>query len=92
MPPVGFEPTISAGEQRAATYALDHAATGTGSNNMYVREFYLSNVKWVIKLEENKNNYLMVGTMQYKINVQFQVLMPSRNAIKDVTSCDYVIL
>ena len=29
MPPVGFEPTISAGE-RPQTYALDLAATGTG--------------------------------------------------------------
>jgi hypothetical protein len=29
MPPVGFKPTISAGE-RPQTYALDHAATGTG--------------------------------------------------------------
>ena len=29
MPPVGFEPTISAGEQ-PQTYALDRAATGTG--------------------------------------------------------------
>ena len=29
MPPVGFEPTISAGE-RPHTYALDRAATGTG--------------------------------------------------------------
>ena len=29
MPPVGFEPTIPAGE-RAQTYALDRAATGTG--------------------------------------------------------------
>jgi len=29
MPPVGFEATISAGE-RPQTYALDHAATGTG--------------------------------------------------------------
>jgi len=28
MPPVGFEPTISAGE-RPQTYALDRAATGT---------------------------------------------------------------
>jgi hypothetical protein len=28
MPPVGFEPTISAGE-RAKTYALDRAASGT---------------------------------------------------------------
>ena len=30
MPPVGFEPTISAGE-RPQTYALDRAGTGTGS-------------------------------------------------------------
>ena len=30
MPPVGFEPTISAGE-RPQTYALDRTATGTGS-------------------------------------------------------------
>ena len=29
MPPVGFEPTISAGE-RPQIYALDRAATGTG--------------------------------------------------------------
>jgi len=29
MPPVGFEPTISAGE-RSQTYALDRAATGIG--------------------------------------------------------------
>ena len=29
IPPVGFEPTISAGE-RPQTYALDRAATGTG--------------------------------------------------------------
>ena len=29
--PVGFEPTISAGE-RSQTYALDRAATGTGLN------------------------------------------------------------
>ena len=29
MPPVGFEPTISA-DERPKTYALDRAATGTG--------------------------------------------------------------
>ena len=29
MPPVGFEPTISAGK-RPQTYALDRTATGTG--------------------------------------------------------------
>jgi hypothetical protein len=32
MPPVGFEPTISAGE-RQQIYALDRVATGTGNNN-----------------------------------------------------------
>ena len=30
MPPMGFEPTISAGE-RPQTYALDRAATGIGA-------------------------------------------------------------
>jgi len=30
MPPVGFEPMISAGE-RPQTYALDRAAAGTGN-------------------------------------------------------------
>jgi hypothetical protein len=34
MPPVGFEPTISAGE-RTKTYALDCAATGTGVYLIY---------------------------------------------------------
>jgi len=42
MPPVGFEPTISAGE-RPQTYALDRAATGTGciykSTPFNLREF-----------------------------------------------------
>jgi len=35
MPPVGFEPIISAGE-RPKTYALDRAATGNGSNVYYI--------------------------------------------------------
>ena len=35
MPPVGFEPTISACE-RPQTYALDRAATGTGSCQLLV--------------------------------------------------------
>jgi len=47
MPPVEFEPMISAGE-RPQTYALDRAATGTGSpsilvlikyNNVYFSRF-----------------------------------------------------
>ena len=38
MPPVGFEPTISAGA-RPQTYALDRAATGTGGDCVYANEF-----------------------------------------------------
>jgi hypothetical protein len=34
MPPVEFEPTISAGE-RPRTYALDRAATGTDRQKVY---------------------------------------------------------
>ena len=40
MPPVGFEPTISAGE-RPQTYALDRAATGTGEVNKVTNIFLL---------------------------------------------------
>ena len=39
MPPVGFEPTISAGE-RPQTYALDRAATGTGIYVVLVGNFF----------------------------------------------------
>jgi len=35
MPPVGFEPTISAGE-RPQNYVLDGAATGTGKLQLLV--------------------------------------------------------
>jgi len=38
MPPVGFEPTISAGE-RPQTHALDRAATGTGTVINYIIVF-----------------------------------------------------
>jgi hypothetical protein len=37
MRPVEFEPTISAGE-RPKTYALDRAATGTGSTLQYCQK------------------------------------------------------
>ena len=39
MPPVGFEPTISAGEQ-PQTYALDRAATGIGNFCGYRSEIF----------------------------------------------------
>ena len=41
MPPVGIEPTVSAGE-RPQTYALDRAATGTGNNDKYKNEIKIT--------------------------------------------------
>ena len=41
MPLVGFEPTISAGE-RAQTYALDRAATGTGIVSCVPKQNYFA--------------------------------------------------
>ena len=40
MPPVRFEPTISAGG-RPQTYALDRAATGTGFYLQFFNKTYL---------------------------------------------------
>ena len=40
MPPVGFEPTVSAGE-RPQTYALDRTATGTGIIYLYIKYNYI---------------------------------------------------
>ena len=43
MPPVGFEPTISAGK-RPQTHALDRAATGTGHRE-YIQAFIISEIE-----------------------------------------------
>ena len=55
MPPVGFEPTISAGE-RPQTYALDRANAGTGTNKT---------VKSV-KLQEDENERKCTKSMRNK--------------------------
>ena len=54
MPPVGFEPTISAGE-RPHTYALDRAASGTGQCR-YLTELKISPV--VKKVQKYKNKWV----------------------------------
>ena len=46
MPPVWFEPTISAGE-RPQTYALDRAATGTGT---YYCMLYYSIATYIVSI------------------------------------------
>jgi len=59
MLPVGFEPTISAGE-RPQTYALDRAAAGTdGEVIMHYR-----NVKWIAYEVE----YVTVGELQLQLS------------------------
>ena len=62
MPPVGFKPTISAGE-RPQTYALDRAATGTGTAR-YLGEQLTCHV------DDNKHPQLklssFIGTIQYQ--------------------------
>ena len=40
MPPVGFEPTVSA-DERPQTYDLDRAATGTGHVNILLMQIIL---------------------------------------------------
>ena len=56
MPPVGFEPTISAGEQ-PQTYALDRAATGTNNETIH------TSPKSII------NSFSFLYTVAHKINI-----------------------
>jgi hypothetical protein len=76
MPPVGFKPTISAGEQ-PQTYALDHAATGTGNNIWSVQgKFGISNTlgggrlfgKFFTNWIKCKNNGLAKVTLPKLLN------------------------
>jgi len=50
MPPVGFEPTISAGEW-PQTYALDRAVTGTGKPVQVLTGDPNEHVRSVVSLE-----------------------------------------
>ena len=57
MPPVGFEPTISAGE-RPKTYALDRAATGTGlyTSVKYLKGNYAIMQDFALGMEKRKDS------------------------------------
>ena len=54
MPPVGFEPTISAGE-RLKTYVLDRAANRTG----YIK--IVTRIKQTVIFSKFNNIYGLVG-------------------------------
>ena len=58
MPPVGFEPTVSAGE-RPQTYALDRAATGTGK--LYILAYQNSLSKASALHHTNTLNFILLG-------------------------------
>ena len=59
MTPVGFEPTISAGE-RPKTYALDRAATGTGVIFLIIQTENLASVFEISLLTKILNGILPV--------------------------------
>jgi hypothetical protein len=55
MPPVGFEPRISAGE-RPQTYASDRAATGIGIYHRQINLLFHCKIKKRIKKIQNKKH------------------------------------
>ena len=77
MPPVGFEPTISAGE-RPQTYALDRAVTGMGT---YYCIFYYSIVTYIVLL-------IQLSVSRSVLNACSQSFSVIRGTLRRVTS-DY---
>jgi hypothetical protein len=78
MPPVGFEPTISAGE-RPQTYALDRAATGTGPVVLYCSIKRVQVCAWVSDTNASWGSMeLVVRTVHLRIleimSVKFELL------------------
>ena len=68
MPPVGFEPAISASE-RPQTYALDRAATGTSIiRNLFIQIFQLTS--------DARKIHSNVSAMQYfsRLNIEVRKL------------------
>ena len=53
MPPVGFEPTLSAGE-RPQTFTLDRAVIGIGTNN---------------NNNNNNNTWMNINILLAKLNI-----------------------
>ena len=69
MPPVRFEPTISAGD-RQQTYALDRAATGTG-NGFYLNYIYIYTYNFVMMAFQKKKKSKHAGNNTNKTDTNY---------------------
>ena len=87
MPPVGFEPTIAAGE-RLKTYALDRAATGTGTVVFYIYIFYIpdDDVYLLTYLLTPWSRVLLEKLTSYQLVKKFPTFYGTRRFIAAVTS------
>jgi len=63
--PVGFEPTISAGE-RPQTYALDRAATGTDQKLLQLRDKFSYQLHWLQLRQQRSIRESLVPTQHSK--------------------------
>ena len=83
MPPVGFEPTISAVE-RPQTHALDSAATGTGTHIHIIVDHMYTQLRFAPDLlERHYCTNLGVPDKQHEVTSQIHVLFivcPGRTA------------
>jgi hypothetical protein len=68
MPPVGFEPTISAGEW-PHTYALDRAATGIG--HQYISDIFRSLVTVTILETSHLTLYSEIIAVSSQIHTKY---------------------
>ena len=70
MPPVGFEPTIPAGE-RLHIYALDRAATGTGAYRL--RSFI--NIIFTSTSTTSQQNSVCMTSIPYLLHAQLIIIL-----------------
>ena len=74
MPTVGFEPTISAGEQ-PQIYALERAATGTGGSVIYQEKLnYVRNEGMYAHRENSFFSYILCVSFQRHVIAQRHLL------------------
>ena len=84
MPLVGFEPTVSAGE-RPQTYALDRAATGTGTCAASVLKIIPTKTPLPLSFPSFAHTHAMAhGTISIQVT---QYCYGSENPINEQIKC-----